>query len=1503
MGLWPRGLVFRPARLPLRRAWGVWLVVLAAGCSAGVPVQCERSSDCVVDRCQGEAACVSGRCVTTPAPVQCDATNDTACLVTRCDPADGQCVQTPRRDGLPCEDGEPCTWADQCAKGVCAAGAVNVCECAATADCADDGDLCNGVPFCDTSRFPYRCRVNPATVVACAAPTGCQQNVCASATGTCVEAPRPDGTPCDDGDACSANDACAKGACAAGEPVCGCKVDGDCSDPDGDVCTGVPYCDTSGGGGGVCKPNPASAVACSSKLDTPCRKNVCQPSTGACALSAVDDKATCDDGDPCTTGETCAAGACTGGTDTCSCTDDSDCKAQDDGDLCNGTLFCQLSTGTCMVNPATVVSCPTAGDTACAKNVCVPKTGTCSVLARAAVKVQLCVSTQSGKQCAWTPADSTGAGPFACEDGDACTVGDTCAGTVCQAGKQACACQKDSDCLKEDDGDLCNGVPYCDLSVGACKANPGSAVFCSPAKDTACLKAACNPDTGGCALQPVQASCDDGDPCTVQDVCTPKGACAGQANSCDDGDPCTTDSCKGGCVHVAKVCDDGNACTTSACDASSGKCTVGTPRIAGTVCDADSDGCTVGDVCDGAGACVAGPQRLCPASGKPCLPLVCQSSGAHASACVAKAAADGTPCADDDPCVVGDVCAKGVCKAGSNPTRWVQTGGLSDATSGGVTLRANGDVVTASHRVLSGPDTWVVRWMTRTGATRYPTVQLGAPSGSTLGDAMAVVDLGPAGVAVVGRVAQGSTKGSSFRLVSASGAAGAWVHVASAASAEVTAVEAHPSGNLVLGETVYAGTKPSGYRVRMVSLSGAPIWTTNVPGTLPHEVDDLSFTQVGGVVYSATSKQWNSSAKTYFPFAVGHLAANGVPHWHATLQAGHDPVRSSALVFDDHEFVFFSRDHSRSPRWNPFQLADDAPSGNRRHIGGTFHPTRARVVDGRALSIGDIGGAPALALHDRFGNQQWARTLALPKGTVLEDFDVDLTGQRVVVRGTLPKKAAIAGLRPVAVGAPVIASVSMWGSATCAGNDACGAKSHGDCDDGNPCTADGCLATSGCSHSVSGEQVCAPATGCGAYGTCSSKTCSEPLYGSLRVIGAVTSTKDRAMMTTVGSVDTGWWSSGSTLYGQTLLPDGSLAFKRAVDCPGLVDPVQMVTRADGLIFVLGKATKGGGAVCMFRHDTAVKPEVVVVGNCKGCSVKPQAMAVANDGRIAVATSTKAFGFNASVVTLLDYHVKQTASLPTFANGPVVVGGLTFDSFGTAVAVGYATNLAGSASSVRPWAMFRDGADKVKKQLDFKAVKKAQLHAVAPQDNGEFVGVGERAVSGGTAAFVLGISANAKASWSVIPSKATGERYLGVVQAQGGYIAAGEVVSGGVTKAFLSRRLSGNNGAVLWSFAHAYWGSSSMSVTPDSLLRTNDGRLLLGAQRVSNGVPLFVRASDFGFMSCSESGACASPSKTCDDKNACTADWCDPKAGCKGTPLSGGPCGVGGTCSAGQCVGG
>lgn len=219
------------------------------------------------------------------------------------------------------------------------------------------------------------------------------------------------------------------------------------------------------------------------------------------------------------------------------CTSVADCPP---AASCHGAADCDGASGTCVYPPLTGTPCED-GD------ICTDL-GTC--------QTGVCVS----------PAK-------VCDDGIACTEDSCDSQKGCRHDLSGCNCTKDGDC---DDGDPCTVGESCkSLScVG------GAAVDCS-GLDAACTVGQCDSADGECgsAPRPDGAPCDDGDPCT-------------------SGDGCVAGSCEAG----GAACDDGNACTVDSCDGSTGACS-NVAVADGVVCD-DGDACTIGDTCN-AGQCAA----------------------------------------------------------------------------------------------------------------------------------------------------------------------------------------------------------------------------------------------------------------------------------------------------------------------------------------------------------------------------------------------------------------------------------------------------------------------------------------------------------------------------------------------------------------------------------------------------------------------------------------------------------------------------------------------------------------------------------------------------------------------------------------------------------------------------------------------------------------------------------------------------------------------------------
>ena len=308
-----------------------------------------------------------------------------------------------------------------------------------------------------------------------------------------------------------------------------------------------------------------------------------------------------------------------------------------------------------------------------------------------------------------------------CDDGLSGTVGDACAGGICQGFLPQC--QVDSDC---DDGDACNGLETCQNY--SCLA--GVPLSCGPA--TACTTPFCDA-ASGCQLAPVNdglscaggsgmciagsclasgcqldADCEDGDPCTGQEACVGNACVAGapvfcpapsqcevgvcvagvgcasapapNGSPCDDGLSGTVgDACSGGvCQGFAQCqldadCDDGNACNGGeTCQGNT--CVAGVPLS----CSAPSQ-CTTG-FCDAASGCQVAPLldgALCGNGGGFCTSGTCQmvdcsvgtrrqqercleAFGGSSSGCQLD-----SDCDDGDPCSGQETCQSNVCIPGT----------------------------------------------------------------------------------------------------------------------------------------------------------------------------------------------------------------------------------------------------------------------------------------------------------------------------------------------------------------------------------------------------------------------------------------------------------------------------------------------------------------------------------------------------------------------------------------------------------------------------------------------------------------------------------------------------------------------------------------------------------------------------------------------------------------------------------------------------------------------
>ncbi|GMT98862.1 hypothetical protein KH5H1_29810 [Corallococcus caeni] len=150
-----------------------------------------------------------------------------------------------------------------------------------------------------------------------------------------------------------------------------------------------------------------------------------------------------------------------------------------------------------------------------------------------------------------------GCGGSACDDGNACTVGDHCEG----AGLEA------------------RCVP---ASTKTCTQPSGA---CEPRQE-------CQPATGMCvaAESPAGQPCDDGNKCTNDDKCGANGMCAGTQRTCTGTEQCFD--------------------AQGTCNPATGACAFA-PLPATTSCQ-DPLTCTQADQCDGNGHCVGTPTACSP---------------------------------------------------------------------------------------------------------------------------------------------------------------------------------------------------------------------------------------------------------------------------------------------------------------------------------------------------------------------------------------------------------------------------------------------------------------------------------------------------------------------------------------------------------------------------------------------------------------------------------------------------------------------------------------------------------------------------------------------------------------------------------------------------------------------------------------------------------------------------------------------------------------------------
>lgn len=523
--------------------------------------------------------------------------------------------------GAPCNDGLGCTTNDQCSSFGTCEGTPVVC---------DDSNVCT----LDTCLEPYgscvfdgaplrnhACSRDDSDAAQCdgrglcvstipiecpvAGPGECRQQVLNMSTLLCDEVPRTGA--CDDGDLCTLHDFCLDTLCFG--------VPRDCDD--GLPCTSDSCNSITGecqhvlnGGwcyiGGVCYGDYIENPLC------PCQ--VCNASYSTIEWSFVSSEQPCDDGDPCTDNDTCRPldQVCLGEPTDCSA-GDSECTVG----VCDR--------GECRIDPINE------GQPCDDNNLCTSRDTCRSGVCKGEAFDYSAYSSESGCMIA------------TCDGVD---------GLVLRPAENYTACNED--------GDPCLG-PFVCLSGECVSIGP----FACPEPTSACMEAVC--ESGyGCSMRPrTGQACDDGNACTLADVCNSNGECqpSGITVDCDDHDPCTDDLClaDSGCAHVpigsCTSCRYTDDCSPQLCQYAfciEGTCTY-FAHEAGTSCS-DGDTCNGRETCTGNGVCVSEGPLVCD-DGNPCTVDGCDPfSGCY------HIVNTSNPCDDGDLCTVNDACGfDGVC--------------------------------------------------------------------------------------------------------------------------------------------------------------------------------------------------------------------------------------------------------------------------------------------------------------------------------------------------------------------------------------------------------------------------------------------------------------------------------------------------------------------------------------------------------------------------------------------------------------------------------------------------------------------------------------------------------------------------------------------------------------------------------------------------------------------------------------------------------------------------
>ncbi len=1489
-------------------------------CTAGNDVcECRETKDCASredgNKCNGTLYCNKAKqpfvCSIKPSTVvACTTSADTPCRKVFCNPADGKCSLKAIPDGTVCDDGDACTVDSSCKNAVCKGGDDSWCECGKSADCAAKAtNKCAGSWYCAPG-FPRVCKLNTATAIKCAKnkDTTCLKNECEPASGACKMTPQFDGLPCDDGDKLTLSDVCAKGLCK-GTTVKTCTSLADCKKwEDGDFCNGTLFCDKSSS---LCMVNPSTLVTCPSVNDTGCLKNRCDGPTGACVLKPELNGKKCSDGDKCTDGDYCFAGTCSPGKFTCLCTKDSDCSDLEDGNACNGTLFCDKSSGKCKHNAASVVVCPNANDTACEKNACDPQDGKCKATSSAEVVKKCDVPPEVAVdpcRLVVKPPKAASLTNVPCDDGDVCTAGDKCAGTTCTSGTKICVCKADADC-PDDDGNVCTGVPYCDTKTGTCKPNPATAIVCSKKNDWACEANSCHPKTGLCQLKARNngKGCDDGEPCSSGDKCI-DGACKGGPATCDDGNKCTEDTCvKGkGCSYKKVVCNDGNVCTHEACDPKSGQCTKPSPMKPGTLCNADNDPCTAGDSCL-LGVCKVGQPVNCGDPANPCLFSKCTAISGQGFTCTPLAKKDGTSCPSGDVgCFYGSTCQNGKCSKGSTSRYGTK---LPGSGAGSMRFNAVGKLATGALAVGSeviGSITnvtsrrWIAWGLDENGETTTNTPFVIKPTKAHKDNQPNVLHMEGGTVFVAGTMAdaKGVAKMTVVQLSVDDKAQRVKKEIVrhSPASYAGASYGTHyvrdPGGSAAIGGYLMVGGKhraaisrvdPNGKQTALVQVHGPFNFA-------PSRIVGLRLLPNGGM-YAVNAEMDNPTSSSVM---IQEFNPENTVRWN-TRVGGEHFVTIGAGIAVHGKRIFLTSSRSKASKHAPTAFE------TMRHTflkedGLEYRRIETEVVaslnvsqeGNKSLEFGYVPGtveAAHIELRDEWGNQQMARSIKHPT-----------LNQRFVGATTLTDGTVIAvGWRQTTAGGgkgqrPLVALMTPWLRAHCSDVGQCAGKGWKTCNDGKDCTRDSCHSGLGCIHIPDDKALCTPTGVCAQNAVCDLSKCEPEKNGRFRT-----------HVLPYGSTRYVWegWLRSPDRYRLLM---GTNKYD--------VFPVNLQYGHNCNLSITGSAPVGTDRFVVYGTDAN--------GHAKFCGFQHKYWQTSQFQTVIKPFNLRTYGTGASRGSDGSYWVvtkqpkaQQGVLAGLHANGGVrsqllYAGGANMHDARGVVAM--------DDKGAAMFGRFREGSryqatilrvdvnikEKWRVRMGAKADNDVFNAALQTQDGGLIaVGTTEAGSGGLYRRRMVRFSATGKVVWDSLPGKPDFARLMAILPLKDDqYAIAGNGKLLGQDRPFLGR-ITGSGDLVFERFVDQKFGAF---MNRDGLRRVDNGYLLLGYAQGSIA-PFFARVDGWGHSNCDIVGGCGSKTEdSCDDANPCTSDVCVAKNGkCVHVPLSETTCGLGKVCKAGSCA--